>query len=281
MDENSQSSIFEGEITGIRFGLATQKEICTASISDCPISHSSQLTNPFLGLPLEFGKCESCGTSEPGKCEGHFGYIDLPIPIYHPSHISELKRMLSLICLKCLKLKRNKIQIKSNGIAERLLSCCEECAQISIREVTNTDGACFLELKLPSRSRLRDGCWNFLERYGFRYGDDFTRPLLPCEVMQILKRFPLETRKKLSGKGYFPQDGYILQQLPVPPNCLSVPVVSDGDSIMSSDLSISMLKKVLKQAEVIKNSRSGAPNFDAHKDEANSLAINGRSVSSS
>lgn len=37
------------------------------------------------------------------------------------------------------------------------------------------------------------------------------------------------------------------------------------------DLSISMLKKVLKQAEVIKNSRSGAPNFDAHKDEANSL----------
>jgi hypothetical protein len=58
----------------------------------------------------------------------------------------------------------------------------QECAQISIREVKNTDGACFLELKLPSRSRLRDGCWNFLERYGFRYGDDFTRPLLPCEV---------------------------------------------------------------------------------------------------
>lgn len=271
MDENSQSSIFDGEITGIRFGLATQKEICTASISDCPISHSSQLTNPFLGLPLEFGKCESCGTSEPGKCEGHFGFIHLPIPIYHPSHISELKRMLSLICLKCLKLKRNKIQIKSNGVAERLLSCCEECAQISIREVKNTDGACFLELKLPSRSRLRDGCWNFLERYGFRYGDDFTRPLLPCEVMQILKRIPAETRKKLSGKGYFPQDGYILQQLPVPPNCLSVPVVSDGITVMSSDLSISMLKKVLKQAEVIRSSRSGAPNFDAHKDEATSL----------
>lgn len=45
---------------------------CTASISDCPISHSSQLTNPFLGLPLEFGKCESCGTSEAGKCEGQY-----------------------------------------------------------------------------------------------------------------------------------------------------------------------------------------------------------------
>jgi DNA-directed RNA polymerase-5 subunit 1 len=52
--------------------------------------------------------------------------------------------------------------------------------------------------------------------------------------MQILKTIPAETRKKLGGKGYFPQDGYILQQLPVPPNCLSVPAVSDGISIMSS-----------------------------------------------
>jgi hypothetical protein len=58
---------------------------CTASISDCPISHSIQLTNPFLGLPLEFGKCESCGTSEPGQCEGQFLYFlsDAYIYIYH------------------------------------------------------------------------------------------------------------------------------------------------------------------------------------------------------
>ena len=28
---------------------------------------------------------------------GHFGYIELPIPIYHPSHISGLKKMLSLL----------------------------------------------------------------------------------------------------------------------------------------------------------------------------------------
>lgn len=43
---------------------------CIYSISECPISHPSQLTNPFLGLPLESGKCESCGTAEHGKCEG-------------------------------------------------------------------------------------------------------------------------------------------------------------------------------------------------------------------
>lgn len=54
------------------------------------------------------------------------------------------------------------------------------------------------------------------------------------QVVEILKRIPEETKRKLAGKGYFPQDGYIIQYLPVPPNCLSVPEVSDGVSVMSS-----------------------------------------------
>ncbi|XVF24456.1 hypothetical protein REPUB_Repub13aG0129600 [Reevesia pubescens] len=268
MEENSSAIILDGEIVGIKFCLASSKEILTASISGFPINHVSQLSNSYLGLPLEFGKCNACGTSEPGKCEGHFGYIDLPIPIYHPSHISELKRLLSLLCLKCLKLK-NKFQIKSGSVAERLLtSCCKDAPQVSIKEVKTTDGACYLELKQPSRHKNN---WNFLERYGFRYGDHQTRTLLPCEVMEILKRIPAETRRKLSGKGFFPQEGYILQYLPVPPNCLSVPDISDGVSIMSSDLSTTLLKKVLKQVEIIKSSRSGAPNFESHEVEANDL----------
>ncbi|KAF5729322.1 DNA-directed RNA polymerase E subunit 1 putative isoform 1 [Tripterygium wilfordii] len=269
MEESTSSSLLEGAITGIKFGLATRQEICTASISDCPISHSSQLSNPFLGLPLEFGKCESCGTSEPGKCEGHFGYIELPIPIYHPSHISELKKMLSLLCLKCLKIRNNKI--KSDSISGKLLSsCCEDAPQISICEVKTTDGS-YLELKLPSKSRLKDGFWNFLEKYGFRYGDNITRALLPCEVMEILKRIPEESRKKLVAKEFFPQEGYVMQYLPVPPNCLSLPEVTDGAIVTASDPSISMLKKVLKQVEMIKSSRSGTPNFASHEVEAHDL----------
>ncbi|CAL5353754.1 unnamed protein product [Camellia sinensis] len=39
----------------------------------------------------------------------HFGYIELPIPVYHPSHVSELKRLLSLVCFKCLKFRSGKV----------------------------------------------------------------------------------------------------------------------------------------------------------------------------
>ncbi|XP_010534197.1 PREDICTED: DNA-directed RNA polymerase V subunit 1 [Tarenaya hassleriana] len=258
-----------GEVVSIRFALASHNEICTASISECPISHVSQLSNPFLGLPLECGKCESCGTSEPGKCEGHFGYIELPTPIYHPGHVSELKHLLSLLCLKCLKMKKAKSS--SGGLAERLLAaCCEEASHISVRDASS-EGACYLELKLPSRSRLQDGCWNFLERYGYRYGNDHIRPLLAREVKEILKRIPAETRKKLAAKGYFPQEGYIVEYLPVPPNCLSVPDVSDGFISMSSDPARSELKDVLKKVIAIKHSRSGETNFECHKIEADDI----------
>lgn len=54
------------------------------------------------------------------------------------------------------------------------------------------------------------------------------------QALQILKSIPDETKRKLVGKGYFPQNGFILQCLPVPPNCLSVPDISDGTTIMSS-----------------------------------------------
>ncbi|XP_073269982.1 DNA-directed RNA polymerase V subunit 1 [Primulina huaijiensis] len=270
MADSSSSPAIEGKIKGIRFGLATRQEICKASISDCPISHASQLSNPFLGLPLEAGKCESCGTGEPGQCEGHFGYVELPTPIYHPDHVTELKKMLSLLCLKCLKLKNRKV--KNIGVLDKVLfSCCEETSRISINEVKTTDGAYKLELKLPSKFLLQEGFWTFLEKYGFRYGHASSRPLLPSEVMVMLRKIPQETRKKLEAKGYFPQDGYILQHLPVPPNCLSVPDISDGMSVTSTDYSTTLLKKVLKQVEVIKNSRSGMPNFESHEIEANDL----------
>ncbi|XP_028798960.1 DNA-directed RNA polymerase V subunit 1 [Neltuma alba] len=273
MEEDHSSTILDAEVVGIRFSLATFHEICTASVNDSSISHASQLSNPFLGLPLEFGRCESCGASEAEKCEGHFGYIKLPVPIYHPSHIIELKKMLSLLCLNCLKMKTYKNPAASNGLTHKLLArCCgnPNASQVTIREAKTTDGAFYLEL-VVSKSKMCHGFWSFLEKYGYRYESNNTRALLPYEVLEIIKRIPPETRKKLVGKGYFPQEGYVLKYLPVPPNCLCVPEVSDGISVLSSDPSMTVLRKVLRKVEIITNSRSGNPNFESHLIEAADL----------
>lgn len=55
---------------------------CKSSISDCPITHPSLLLNPFLGLPLEAGRCESCGTAEPGQCEGTITFSSISLLLF-------------------------------------------------------------------------------------------------------------------------------------------------------------------------------------------------------
>ncbi|GJR55020.1 ATP-dependent DNA helicase PIF1-like protein [Tanacetum coccineum] len=59
-------------------------------------------------------------------------------------------------------------------------------AQVTVNEAKTVDGACYLELKVLSRSR-RDGCWDFLGRYGYHYGDDVSRPLLPSELSENMR----------------------------------------------------------------------------------------------
>lgn len=55
---------------------------------------------------------------------------------------------------------------------------------ISVYEVTTTDGATYLELKVSTQTMLREGFWRFLDKYGFHYYDDsYCRPLLPSEVI--------------------------------------------------------------------------------------------------
>lgn len=258
MVEDIISSTSNGVVSSISFSLASFDEICKYSINNCPISHPTQLGNPFLGLPLESGRCESCGTVEIEKCEGHFGYVDLPVPIYHPSHISELKNILSMLCLKCMRVKRGKVKCDTGK--EKILTApcthCREVEPISVNEINKIDGAVGLELRVTTRNKLRDGYWNFLDKFGFHHDDNPFQSLHPLEVIRILNEIPEETRKRLSAKGFSPQIGFIIQHLPVPPNCLSLPLISDGKIVMSSDNSKNLLRRIFASIEKIKTNHS-------------------------
>uniref|UniRef100_A0A0E0JVN1 DNA-directed RNA polymerase n=1 Tax=Oryza punctata TaxID=4537 RepID=A0A0E0JVN1_ORYPU len=275
-EDQSAIPVAEGAIKSIKLSLSTEDEIRTYSINDCPVTHPSQLGNPFLGLPLETGKCESCGASENGKCEGHFGYIELPVPIYHPCHVTELRQILNLVCLKCLRVKKGKVKQAEGKDNTSALSCyyCRDLPALSLKEIKTADGAFRLELKMPPRKFMTEGSWNFLDKYGFHHGGtSHCRTLLPEEALNILKKIPDETKRKLAARGYIAQSGYVMKYLPVPPNCLYIPEFTDGQSIMSYDISISLLKKVLQKIEQIKKSRAGSPNFESHEVESSDLQL--------
>ncbi|GJU45209.1 hypothetical protein Tco_1202475, partial [Tanacetum coccineum] len=77
-----------------------------------------------------------------------------------------------------------------SAFSTQLLKCnstheIEDAAKVTVNEPKTPDGACYLELKVPSRSK-RDGCWNFVDRYGYCYADAIGHPLLPLEDRQII-----------------------------------------------------------------------------------------------
>nr|AJA90763.1 DNA-directed RNA polymerase V largest subunit like [Ephedra trifurca] len=96
-----------GRITGVKFGLATSHDVVTLSGSRI-IQKSNELSDPVLGLPSEAKRCSSCAATKLEDCEGHFGYVSLPSPVYHPCHVSLLAKILKSICLNCFQVKRQK-----------------------------------------------------------------------------------------------------------------------------------------------------------------------------
>ncbi|PUZ48058.1 hypothetical protein GQ55_7G215100 [Panicum hallii var. hallii] len=170
--------ILEGSIRRIKLSVASNEEILKAQPVDAlgkpfPITQCSQLQdNPSLGLPLQVGSFESCGATQIDKCEGHFGFIELPAPIYHPSHVAELGKILNIICLCCLRLK------KPNDIPP-----------LCVTQVKKSNGARSLELKAPLKEVVGDGFWSFLDQFGFHTRRTcHRRPLHPKEVQNVMRK---------------------------------------------------------------------------------------------
>ncbi|OEL21162.1 DNA-directed RNA polymerase V subunit 1, partial [Dichanthelium oligosanthes] len=260
----------EGSIRRVKLSIASNEEIAQpvdALGKPFPITHGSQLQdNPSLGLPLQVGSCESCGATHIDKCEGHFGFIELPSPIYHPSHVDELGKILNIICLCCLRLKKPN---KGTGKERKFTSCsyCQDIPPLCVAQVKKSSGARSLELKTPLKEEVGDGFWSFLDQFGFHTRRAcHRRPLHPKEVQNIMQKISQETRTRLAARGYSLQDGFVMNYMCVPPNCLHISNLLDNDTAMCPpDTSKGLLRKVLHIIEQIKSSSISHPNFEARE----------------
>uniref|UniRef100_J3L864 DNA-directed RNA polymerase subunit n=1 Tax=Oryza brachyantha TaxID=4533 RepID=J3L864_ORYBR len=276
----SRGKIAEGSIRRIKLSITSNEEILKAQPVNelekpIPITHQSQLLdNPHLGMPLQVGSCQSCGSASSEECEGHFGFIELPVPIYHPSHVTELSKMLNFICLSCLRIKNSK---NSTTKGSKFTSCshCQELQPLCIAEVKKSNGACGLELRAPVQKELEEGFWSFLDQFGgCTRGASHRRPLLPEEVENIIMKIPVETRTRLAVRGYIPQDGFVMNYLCVPPNCLQAFNVLDGNTYMCpSGTSTNLLRKILRKIQQISSSRIGSSNIQVNQVDADDLQV--------
>jgi len=105
-------------IRAIRFALLSPDEIRRMSATKIITAD----TYDDDGFPIDMGLMDShLGVIEPGlrcktcggkvdDCPGHFGHIDLAMPVIHVGYVKELKKLLQATCRRCGRLLLTKQQ---------------------------------------------------------------------------------------------------------------------------------------------------------------------------
>ncbi|ORX40060.1 hypothetical protein BD324DRAFT_254113 [Kockovaella imperatae] len=108
------------EVTSLAFSFLTAEEIRSISVTkiDNPIlldnfnlPTKGGLYDPKLGPMSAKDVCETCHLSY-FACPGHFGHIDLPVPLYHPLFMTTVYRLLQSTCLYCHHFKMPEMMVQ-------------------------------------------------------------------------------------------------------------------------------------------------------------------------
>ena len=105
-----------GHLTGIRFSLYSEEEIRKLSVKCISNPETFDrfqnanyggLYDPALGPTERDDLCGTCGQNNM-HCPGHFGHIELKLPVYHPLFLKLLVSILRASCFQCHKLSIEK-----------------------------------------------------------------------------------------------------------------------------------------------------------------------------
>ena len=69
------------------------------------------LMDPHLGVIEPGLRCKTCG-HKVDECPGHFGNIDLAMPVIHVGYVKEIKKLLQSTCRSCGRLLLTEEQAK-------------------------------------------------------------------------------------------------------------------------------------------------------------------------
>ena len=103
------------ELSNVRFDFYTPEEIKRISMKQLTVTNvynefgipnAGGLSDPCLGVGAfdRNSTCEICHQNNE-NCTGHFGHIELSIPVYNPFLLNQILKLLNAKCFNCHKLK--------------------------------------------------------------------------------------------------------------------------------------------------------------------------------
>jgi len=256
--------IITKRISAIKFSLLSPEEIRKMSASkvitadtydDDGFPIDMGLMDPRLGVIEPGLRCKSCGRKA-DECPGHFGHIDLAMPVIHVGYVKEIKKLLQSTCRTCGRLLLTREQAK------------EYTQQMAKLEELGSDST---EVGLVSKETAKDAasravcphCGAIQQKITLDKPTTFREEghkLTPKEVRERLERIPDEDLPPL---GIDPNSArpewMILTVLPVPPVAVRPSITLESGDRSEDDITHKLVDVLRINQRLRENRDAGAP----------------------
>ncbi|CAH2094858.1 unnamed protein product [Euphydryas editha] len=230
-----------------------------------------------MGTNQKDANCETCGLGL-AECVGHYGYIDLALPVFHVGYFRSIITILQTICKNCAKVmlpepikksfRRKFLHPELSYLHKKTLRAavlkkaktCTKCPHCeSLNGIVKKSPACILKIihdkyrtKKPTDPIVQNVLQDFNEaresnkELASMINSGLIIELSPLEVINLFRRIPDEDIPLLGMdvKMSRPED-LILTRLPVPPLCIRPSVASDIKAGTNED------DLTMKQSEIL------------------------------
>ena len=215
------------------------------------------LMDPHMGVIEPGLRCKTCGCKV-DECPGHFGHIDLAMPVIHVGFIKDIKLMLESTCRNC-----GRIMLTSEQIASR---------RDDMSEIMDLGGGT-IDLKNFSKETAKDASTKGVcphcgaeqikikldKPTTFREVDD-NHKLTPKEVRERLERIPDEDLRTLGMEpATCRPEWMILTALAVPPVTVRPSITLDSGDRSEDDLTHKLVDVLRINQRLRENRDAGAP----------------------
>ncbi|MEA3190840.1 MAG: DNA-directed polymerase subunit [Thermoplasmata archaeon] len=233
-------------------GLSATKVITADTYDDDGFPIEMGLMDPRLGVIEPGLRCKTCG-QKVGECPGHFGHIDLAMPVIHVGFVRVVRDILRASCRGCGKLL----------FSERLRQDFDKDLKTYIQEEKDTQILAKRVAKEASNVTVCPHC-------GREHGTiDVDKPttfrenghkMTPSEVREWLEKVPNEDLPLL---GLNPQvcrpEWMVLTVLPVPPVTMRPSITLESGERSEDDLTHKLVDVIRINQRLQENRDAGAP----------------------
>lgn len=240
-----------------------------------------------MGTSQKDKNCETCGEGL-SDCVGHFGYIDLELPVYHVGYFRSIINVLQCICKTCARTllspevaasyrertkNKNMPYLTKKVVRKKIVELCKKITRCHYcNDINGTVKKCGLlkisHEKYRSQKKTSDVVLDKLAEYDEAMEGNkelssivasmgLVHVLNPLEVLDLFKRIPDEDIPLLlmNGEAAKPED-MILTRVSVPPLCIRPSVISDLKSGTNEDDITMKLTEVLFLNSIISRNRA-------------------------